>query len=330
MPLFDIFISYSTSDKTTADATCAALESAGIRCWIAPRDVRPGTDWDEAIVQAIDRCSGMVLIFTEGANRSRHVAREVKRAFSKGVPVIPLRVENIRPGETLAYYLDSVHWLDAFTPPLQEHLGRLTHVAKAVVSAQSKLDAGVLGTQSARKEGFQPERSAQPPKHDPVPIALALSRREEMLRRYSAASLILFGTVSTIMWFTEVEYVSHLGFFLRSVIFPFALVADILPFFFALTLAGDLFAVGLGIALATKKFIHPRGYLLLSVILTLGYTLILMLIIDAVVRGQELYVDSATLYFLLQACHLFAFVPASIYLFQVFNREATSRRRPVL
>ncbi len=34
---FDVFISYSSIDKTTADAACNALESAGIRCWIAPR-----------------------------------------------------------------------------------------------------------------------------------------------------------------------------------------------------------------------------------------------------------------------------------------------------
>jgi TIR domain len=35
MMAFDVFISYSSKDKTTADATCASLENAGIRCWIA-------------------------------------------------------------------------------------------------------------------------------------------------------------------------------------------------------------------------------------------------------------------------------------------------------
>jgi hypothetical protein len=49
----DVFISYSSRDKPTADAVCAALESHGIRCWIAPRDVLPGMEWGEAIVNAI-------------------------------------------------------------------------------------------------------------------------------------------------------------------------------------------------------------------------------------------------------------------------------------
>ncbi|WP_423948599.1 toll/interleukin-1 receptor domain-containing protein, partial [Candidatus Binatus sp.] len=36
----DVFISHSARDKPYADAICAKLESRGIRCWIAPRDVR--------------------------------------------------------------------------------------------------------------------------------------------------------------------------------------------------------------------------------------------------------------------------------------------------
>jgi hypothetical protein len=53
---FDVFISYSTKDKLAADATCAALEAAGVRCWIAPRDIMPGAEWGAAIVKALDHC----------------------------------------------------------------------------------------------------------------------------------------------------------------------------------------------------------------------------------------------------------------------------------
>jgi hypothetical protein len=37
-----VFISHSSNDRATADAICAHLESAGIKCWIAPRDIEPG------------------------------------------------------------------------------------------------------------------------------------------------------------------------------------------------------------------------------------------------------------------------------------------------
>ena len=60
---FDVFISYSSQDKPTADAACAALESANIRCWIAPRDIDPGRDYAESIIDAIESARVFVLIF---------------------------------------------------------------------------------------------------------------------------------------------------------------------------------------------------------------------------------------------------------------------------
>ena len=38
----DVFVSYATEDRSTAEAVCAALEAKGLRCWIAPRDIHPG------------------------------------------------------------------------------------------------------------------------------------------------------------------------------------------------------------------------------------------------------------------------------------------------
>jgi hypothetical protein len=120
-----VFISYPHQDKATADAACAALEAAKIRCWIAPRDVPPGSEWAEAIVTAIDDCRAMVLIFSSSTNRSRQIHREVQRAFDREKPVVPFRIENVTPEKGLAYYMGPVHWLDALTPPLEQHLHQL-------------------------------------------------------------------------------------------------------------------------------------------------------------------------------------------------------------
>ena len=77
---FDTFISYSGQDKTAADATCAVLEGAGIRCWIAPRDIRTGEEYGAAIIEAIDHCRVMVLVISSNANASRQIHREIERA----------------------------------------------------------------------------------------------------------------------------------------------------------------------------------------------------------------------------------------------------------
>jgi hypothetical protein len=128
---FDVFISYPHKNKAIADAACAMLENAGVRCWIAPRDVSPGAEWAGSIVAAIARCKVMVLIFSSYANQSKQIHREVQQAFDKEVPVVPFRIENVTPAETLSYYLGPVHWLDALTPPLEDHLQRLTQSVQA-------------------------------------------------------------------------------------------------------------------------------------------------------------------------------------------------------
>jgi hypothetical protein len=129
----DAFISYSTHDKAAADATCAALEGSGIRCWIAPRDIVPGAEWGEAIIEGINHCRVLILIFSANANDSPQIRREVERAVSKGVPIIPLRIQDIAPTRSLEYFIGTVHWLDALTPPLESHLRRLVETVKALL-----------------------------------------------------------------------------------------------------------------------------------------------------------------------------------------------------
>jgi TIR domain len=129
----DTFISYSSKDKTAADAACAVLERAGVRCWIAPRDIRPGQEYGHAIIEAIDQCRVMVLIFSADANDSRQIHREIERAVSKGVPIIPLRIEEVVPTRSMEYFLGAIHWLDALTPPLEKHLQQLAEAVKALL-----------------------------------------------------------------------------------------------------------------------------------------------------------------------------------------------------
>jgi hypothetical protein len=133
----DVFISYSSRDKPTADAVCAALEQHGIRCWIAPRDVLPGIEWGEAIVNAIHDSQIMVIVFSSKANESRHIMREVERAVSSGIAVVPFRIEDIKPSSSLELFIGSVHWLDALNPPLEAHLIVLANKISALLKMKN-------------------------------------------------------------------------------------------------------------------------------------------------------------------------------------------------
>ncbi len=140
----DVFISYSSKDKPTADAVCAGLETHGVRCWIAPRDVLTTslrtTDWAPAILDAIRHTKLMVLVYSSNANASDQVRRELDSAMRYSVPILPFRIEDVPVSEKLEWYLSLPHWLDALTPPLEKHIEELASTARILVDRLAEQD----------------------------------------------------------------------------------------------------------------------------------------------------------------------------------------------
>ncbi|HEX8138704.1 MAG TPA: tetratricopeptide repeat protein [Pyrinomonadaceae bacterium] len=149
-----IFISHSFKDKEVADAICDRLEASGLRCWIAPRDILPGNDWSEAIIDAIGSSRLMILVHSENANSSIQIKREVERAVSKGVTVVPFRIEDVSVSKSLEYYLSTAYWLDAVSLPLEPHLEFLDEMVKRLVAADTKR-AGAGASLNCEKCGGQ-------------------------------------------------------------------------------------------------------------------------------------------------------------------------------
>jgi hypothetical protein len=154
----DVFVSYSSKDKTVADAVCAKLESNKVRCWIAPRDIAPGKTWAAAIVEAITSCRVFILVLSEGSNQSVQVIREVGEAVDNAIPVIPFRIENVEPSNEMRYYIKSIHWLDAMNPPLERDLNKLAKSVDALLSvgteSQPPVEATTISVPSPQKKPF--------------------------------------------------------------------------------------------------------------------------------------------------------------------------------
>src|SRR4029453_5086898 len=130
-----VFVSHSVKDNAVADAVVARLEGESVSCWIGPRDVVPGADWAELIINAIESSRIMILIFSRSADASPQIKREVERAVNKGVYIIPFRVDAIPPTKALEYFIWASQWMDAFSPPLERHLGNLAKTVKAVLKS---------------------------------------------------------------------------------------------------------------------------------------------------------------------------------------------------
>lgn len=133
----DVFISYAQEDKLIADAVCARLESRNIRCWIAPRDINPGKNFPEAIIEGIEEGKVLVVIFSSSANKSPHVTRELTHAVNKGRIIIPFRIEDVTPSKSMEYLIGVPHWLDAVTPPMEQHIDRLVGTVEHIIGKRA-------------------------------------------------------------------------------------------------------------------------------------------------------------------------------------------------
>jgi formylglycine-generating enzyme required for sulfatase activity len=130
-----VFISYAsedinstTSDRQVADQICFALESQGIGCWIAPRDILPGDEWMEAIIDAVDQTKIIVLVFSANTEKSQWVKDEIKLALEEKRTIIPFRIQEVYPQRALRLLKVRCQWMDAFTPPLEKHIENLVKI----------------------------------------------------------------------------------------------------------------------------------------------------------------------------------------------------------
>jgi len=176
----DVFISHSTNNRPVANAVCAALERIGIRCWIAPRDVMPGRPYSGEITRSIQQSRAFVLIFSEQSNNSEQVLREVQLAANSRLHIIQFRIDPVVPSDDLEYYLSGPHWLDAVTPPLENHIEQLQTSVKALLALpRAEKTEKAEPVEARRAAMIEPIGEPRPPGHAattaPSPAALTSS-----------------------------------------------------------------------------------------------------------------------------------------------------------
>ncbi len=171
----DVFISHSSKDKAVAAAICSALENAQIRCWVAPRDIPPASEWASSIVDALKSARVMVLIFSEHSNSSKHVGKELTVAADAGVVIVPLKIDDTPLGGLMEYYLSDTHWLDAMNPPTEQQIAGVLDTVRPIVQAKGGGAIG-LGRPAETAESRPPETAESRPKVTwPVMLAIALA-----------------------------------------------------------------------------------------------------------------------------------------------------------
>lgn len=170
-----VFISYATANRTEALRICQDIERRGIGCWISCRDVALGENYQEEIVQALRAARAVVLVFSEEANVSDEIKKELSLASRYHVPVMTLRIEEVEPSDAFAYELSTRQWVDAFD------------------GWDQSIDALV---EEIREEAPVPDR--------PTPVVAARRRASEVGRRgkfFAALAAVLLLAAGGAWWF---------------------------------------------------------------------------------------------------------------------------------
>jgi len=122
---YSAFISYASDNRDKADEICASLERRGLVCWMAPRDIRAGREYGDEIIHGLERSAAVVLVLSHAANTSMFVLREVERAISKDINVVPVRIEEVTPSPGLELFISGTHWMDVWRGDWDDHMDRL-------------------------------------------------------------------------------------------------------------------------------------------------------------------------------------------------------------
>ena len=204
----DVFISHSTINRPVANAVCAALERDAIRCWIAPRDVMPGRSYSGEITRAIQQSRAFVLIFSESSNNSEQVLREVQLAANSRLHIVQFRIDAVVPSDDLEYYLSGPHWLDAVTPPLENHLAQLQASVKALLALPRAGEAETAApARTPRTSGAEPTEETRPARQTvaaaPLPIAVTPSTNIWKWVALAAVAVTVLGGIVLFLMFGQ-------------------------------------------------------------------------------------------------------------------------------
>ncbi len=140
----NIFISYSSDDLLVANEICSALESVGIRCWIASRDIVPGQPYPDAVIDGITVAQVFLLILSPTSNTSGQVIREVERAVSYGIPIVPFQLGDFSLSKSMELFVSTSQRLIVDETSWRARISQLVRNVEKLGHLESRPDKGLL------------------------------------------------------------------------------------------------------------------------------------------------------------------------------------------
>jgi hypothetical protein len=146
----DVFISYRRADVGFADRLYKLFAARRLSVWYDAL-IAPGADWRDAIVQHLEKAKLMVIVLSAHSLGSKELKKELAVADLEDVPLLAIRLEEVRPRESFAYELARGNWFDIFPDP-EAQLAKLVDYLEVLSKDQSRIRTELERSLTARRE----------------------------------------------------------------------------------------------------------------------------------------------------------------------------------
>lgn len=183
-----VFISHSSHDTKYANNICAVLESHGVKCWIAPRDIKPGEAYPSEITRGIKDSTTFLVILTKDSINSPHVNTETDIAFNNDKQIVPFFIDKVELDDSMSYYLARKQWIlgyENYSEAIESLLGCISKIRNS--NQQEQLINETIHILSTQKEKVSKDISLNNP-----------NKQKSFLRDNTKSQLYFISTISII------------------------------------------------------------------------------------------------------------------------------------
>jgi hypothetical protein len=110
---YDVFVSYSRHDQDRVRPWVARLREGGLEVFFDTESLVGGSEWREAIVDAINAAKMVIFVASEHAFSSGYVPKELSLAEDAKKFILPIFLDKTGPSKKAAFILADLHRINA-------------------------------------------------------------------------------------------------------------------------------------------------------------------------------------------------------------------------
>ncbi len=109
---YDVVVSYAREDREVVAKFCNQMIAEGVQARMAPRDTIMDQRYITEVNEMMMEAKTLVVVISQFSNASGQVVRELELAEKNQLQILQVRLDDVKPSGSVAYYLSGKEWFD--------------------------------------------------------------------------------------------------------------------------------------------------------------------------------------------------------------------------